>query len=158
MNRCFAWRYSVANWFMGAVCTRCPAWRKASCNAFAKPHVLLPSLPTRMTVSADCGPLLSAIRGIEREVDRVDDPRFLEASEEQIRFHRNLVTQATRLFGSRHFNHYDFLFSLSDRMGGNMVSTSAVWSMDGEWLVIANTQPGREGGAPTTRKTYYKKG
>ena len=43
-------------------------------------------------------------------------------------------------------------------MGGNMVTTSAVWSMDGEWLVIANTQPGREGGAPTTRKTYYKKG
>ncbi len=47
-----------------------------------------------------------------------DDPRFLEASEEQIRAHRNLVTQATRLFGSRHFNHYDFLFSVSERMGG----------------------------------------
>jgi predicted metalloprotease with PDZ domain len=47
-----------------------------------------------------------------------DDPRFLEASEEQIRAHRNLVTQATRLFGSRHFDHYDFLFALSERMGG----------------------------------------
>src|SRR5574340_441823 len=66
MNRCRAWRYSVASWFMDTVCTRCPAWCKASCNAFAKPHVLLPSLPTRMTVSADCGPLFSAMRGIER--------------------------------------------------------------------------------------------
>lgn len=59
--------------------------------------------------------------GAERPVHLnivADDPRFLEASEEQIRFHRNLVTQATRLYGSRHFDHYDFLFSLSERMGG----------------------------------------
>jgi predicted metalloprotease with PDZ domain len=46
-----------------------------------------------------------------------DDPRFLEATEEQIRPHRSLVQQAYRLFGGRHFDHYDFLFALSDRMG-----------------------------------------
>lgn len=46
-----------------------------------------------------------------------DDPRFLEASDEQIAAHRNLVRQAYRLFGSQHFDHYDFLFALSDRMG-----------------------------------------
>jgi predicted metalloprotease with PDZ domain len=42
----------------------------------------------------------------------------LEASDEQIRAHRNLVTQADRLFGSRHYDHYDFLFALGERMGG----------------------------------------
>lgn len=47
-----------------------------------------------------------------------DDARFLEASEEQLRPHRNLVQQAYRLFGGRHYDHYDFLFALSDRMGG----------------------------------------
>lgn len=47
--------------------------------------------------------------------DRED---YLEASEEQIQLHRNLVDQAYRLFGSQHFDHYDFLFALSDRMGG----------------------------------------
>ncbi|GAM97584.1 PDZ domain family protein [alpha proteobacterium U9-1i] len=47
-----------------------------------------------------------------------DDARFLEASDEQIRFHRNLVQQAYRLFGGRHYDHYDFLFAVTDRMGG----------------------------------------
>ena len=32
--------------------------------------------------------------------------------------HRNLVQQAYRLFGSQHYDHYDFLFALTDRMGG----------------------------------------
>jgi hypothetical protein len=42
--------------------------------------------------------------------------------------------------------------------GGTMVTTKQVWSMEGEYLVVASTQPGRQGGEPTTRKTYYKKG
>jgi hypothetical protein len=42
-------------------------------------------------------------------------------------------------------------------MQGTAVTTKAVYSMEGDWLVIANTQPGRNGGEPTTRKTYYKK-
>jgi len=33
--------------------------------------------------------------------------------------HRALVAQTYKLFGSHHYNHYDFLFSLSDKMGGN---------------------------------------
>jgi predicted metalloprotease with PDZ domain len=45
-------------------------------------------------------------------------PDQLEATEEQIRPHRNLVVQADRLFGSRHFDHYDLLFALGERMGG----------------------------------------
>ncbi|MDQ6645723.1 MAG: peptidase M61 [Pseudomonadota bacterium] len=48
-----------------------------------------------------------------------DAPKFLEITPEQLKVHRALVTQATRLFGSHHYDHYDFLFSLSDQLGGN---------------------------------------
>lgn len=47
-----------------------------------------------------------------------DRPELLEASEEQLKLHRNLVVQADRLFGSRPFDRYDFLLALTDRMGG----------------------------------------
>jgi predicted metalloprotease with PDZ domain len=47
-----------------------------------------------------------------------DDPSQLEASDAQLQAHRELVTQADRLFGARHFRHYDFLLSLSDTQGG----------------------------------------
>jgi predicted metalloprotease with PDZ domain len=47
-----------------------------------------------------------------------DTPEELEASPAEIDAHRALVRQADRLFASRHYAHYDFLFSLSDRMGG----------------------------------------
>jgi len=43
-------------------------------------------------------------------------------------------------------------------MGGQAVTSKAVWAMEGEYLVQSTTQAGRDGGAPTTRKTYYKKG
>ncbi len=43
-------------------------------------------------------------------------------------------------------------------MNGTAVTSKQVWSMDGGELLIASTQPGRNGGEPTTRKTYYKKG
>ena len=47
-----------------------------------------------------------------------DRPDQLHAKPEQIEAHRNLVRQAYKLFGSHHYDHYDFLLSLSDRMGG----------------------------------------
>lgn len=47
-----------------------------------------------------------------------DRPDQLEASDEQLRPHVELVRQADRLFGARHFDHYDFLLALSDRLGG----------------------------------------
>ena len=47
-----------------------------------------------------------------------DRAELLEATPEQIEKHRNLVTQADRLYGSRHYDRYDFLLSLTDRMGG----------------------------------------
>ena len=45
-----------------------------------------------------------------------DRPELLEASPMVIAAHRSLVTQAYRLFGSHHYRHYDFLFSLSDQI------------------------------------------
>lgn len=60
--------------------------------------------------------------GAERPVrlDVVADaPRYLEATDEQIEAHRELVRQSLKLFDSEHYDHYDFLFSLSDRMSGN---------------------------------------
>jgi predicted metalloprotease with PDZ domain len=48
-----------------------------------------------------------------------DAPKYLEMTPEQLQVHRNLVTQAYRLFGSHHYNHYDFLYSLSDQLTGN---------------------------------------
>lgn len=47
-----------------------------------------------------------------------DDPKYLEAKPEQIAAHRRMVEQAMRLFRSQHYDHYDFLFSLSDQLGG----------------------------------------
>lgn len=47
-----------------------------------------------------------------------DRPEQLAATPEQIEKHRELVRQADALFGARHFNHYDFLVSLSDELGG----------------------------------------
>jgi len=38
----------------------------------------------------------------------------LEATPEQIAAHRELVQQAYKLFGSHHYDHYDFLMALSD--------------------------------------------
>ena len=47
-----------------------------------------------------------------------DKPEQLEITPEELRYHKNLVIQAQKLFNSRHYDHYDFLFSLSDTVGG----------------------------------------
>ncbi|CAN5303645.1 M61 family metallopeptidase [soil metagenome] len=41
----------------------------------------------------------------------------LAATDPQIGLYRDLVTQADRLFGARHFDHYDFLLALTDELG-----------------------------------------
>ena len=48
-----------------------------------------------------------------------DAPKYLEMTPEQLKVHRALVTQAVKLFDSQHYDHYDFLFSLSDVLAGN---------------------------------------
>jgi predicted metalloprotease with PDZ domain len=47
-----------------------------------------------------------------------DDSRDLAIKPENLETYRKLVTQATALFGARHFDHYDLLLALTDRMGG----------------------------------------
>jgi predicted metalloprotease with PDZ domain len=47
-----------------------------------------------------------------------DQPDELKISPKQLQAHRDLVQQAYKLFGSHHYDHYDFLLGLSDRMGG----------------------------------------
>jgi predicted metalloprotease with PDZ domain len=47
-----------------------------------------------------------------------DDPKELVASPDQIARHAKLVDEAVALFGARHFDHYDFLFALSQDLGG----------------------------------------
>ncbi|MGH8226043.1 MAG: M61 family metallopeptidase [Gammaproteobacteria bacterium] len=48
-----------------------------------------------------------------------DAPEDFQMTPHQLKVHRALVTQAVRLFGSHHYDHYDFLFSLSDHLAGN---------------------------------------
>lgn len=47
-----------------------------------------------------------------------DDPKELVVPADVLQMHRNLVAQSVKLFGARHFDHYDFLHAVSDRIGG----------------------------------------
>jgi predicted metalloprotease with PDZ domain len=48
-----------------------------------------------------------------------DAPKYLEITPAQLKAHQNLVQQMYKLYGAHHYDHYDFLFSLSDKMSGN---------------------------------------
>jgi predicted metalloprotease with PDZ domain len=48
-----------------------------------------------------------------------DAPKYLQITPAQLKAHQNLVQQMYKLYGAHHYDHYDFLFSLSDKMGGN---------------------------------------
>ncbi len=47
-----------------------------------------------------------------------DEAKYLKASPKAILDHKRLVDEAVNLFGSRHFDHYEFLFALTDKLGG----------------------------------------
>lgn len=47
-----------------------------------------------------------------------DDPKLLAIKPEHLTTYRALVDEAVTLFGSRHFDHYDLLLALTNRMGG----------------------------------------
>jgi predicted metalloprotease with PDZ domain len=48
-----------------------------------------------------------------------DNEAELAATPEQIAVHKRLVEQAVKNFGAQHFDHYDFLFTISNNLGGN---------------------------------------
>ncbi|WP_336977246.1 peptidase M61 [Brevundimonas nasdae] len=47
-----------------------------------------------------------------------DEAKGLAATDDQLKLFENMVQQADRLFGARHFDNYEFLFALTDQMGG----------------------------------------
>jgi len=47
-----------------------------------------------------------------------DKPSDMEITPDELQYHKNLVVQAQKLFNSHHYNHYDFLFTVSDIVGG----------------------------------------
>jgi predicted metalloprotease with PDZ domain len=47
-----------------------------------------------------------------------DAPENLEMTDAQRTAHKAIVAQAVKLFGAQHYNHYDLLLSLSDKMSG----------------------------------------
>lgn len=47
-----------------------------------------------------------------------DDAKSLETKPEQIKAHATLVAQADKLYGARHYDHYEFLLALTSQMGG----------------------------------------
>jgi len=48
-----------------------------------------------------------------------DTEADLAITPEELTLHRNLAKEAAKLYASHHYDHYDFLFSLSDVVGGN---------------------------------------
>jgi predicted metalloprotease with PDZ domain len=48
-----------------------------------------------------------------------DRPELLAVKPEYLEAYRNLVRQAYKLYGSHHYNHYDFLYSISDQIQQN---------------------------------------
>ena len=47
-----------------------------------------------------------------------DKPADLEITADELQYHKNLVIESQKIFGSRHYDHYDFLFSVSDIVSG----------------------------------------
>ena len=48
-----------------------------------------------------------------------DTPAELAATPEQIAAHKRLVEQAVKNFGAQHYDHYNFLLTISNNLGGN---------------------------------------
>ena len=47
-----------------------------------------------------------------------DEPKYLEIAPQLLKAYRSLVQQMYRLYGARHFDHYEFLLALSNKLGG----------------------------------------
>jgi predicted metalloprotease with PDZ domain len=73
-----------------------------------------PLLAGRYFKKFDLDPGASVPVSLDVAADREED---LKASDAALAQHRALVQQAYKLFGSRHYDHYDFLLSLSAQIG-----------------------------------------
>ena len=72
-----------------------------------------------------------------------DRPELLEIKPQQIEQYRSLVKQAYKLYGSHHYAHYDFLYTLSDRV---------------EMLGLEHHQSSEDGMVPTEFTEWDKQG
>lgn len=74
-----------------------------------------------------------------------DDAKYLEATPAQIEVHRQLVVQATKLFGMVPFDRYDFLVALTDQLGsiGLEHHRSSENSVNPEYFTEWSNGPGR---------------
>jgi predicted metalloprotease with PDZ domain len=55
--------------------------------------------------------------GVPHFLDMIsDNEAALDISPEQVTAYKHLVTEANALFGTHHYNHYDFLYTLSDQV------------------------------------------
>ena len=60
---------------------------------------------------------VSPVDGPPHHLDMVsDEDATLDITPAQIELYKHLVTEALALFGAHHYNHYDFLFTLSDEV------------------------------------------
>jgi predicted metalloprotease with PDZ domain len=73
-----------------------------------------PLIAGRNFVRLDLAPGVTPPAHLDIVADR---PENLAVTPAQLAAHRELVTQALALYGSRHYSHYDFLLTLSDSTG-----------------------------------------
>lgn len=85
--------------------------------------------PTPLDVLVD-SPLMAGRQSKEVALDEggsvtmslfAHDPAHLAVTEDQVQLHRELVVQADRLFGARHFDRYRLLTALTEELGGGGV-------------------------------------
>ena len=74
-----------------------------------------PLFAGRYFTRVDLDPGAKAQVHMDIVADRAED---LVMTPAQLQAHRNLVQQAYKVFGSHHYDHYDFLLGLSDMMSG----------------------------------------
>lgn len=74
-----------------------------------------------------------------------DEAANLAATPEQIDAHKRLVDQAVKLFGAQHYDKYEFLFALTDQMGGIGLEhqRSSENGVDSTYFTKWNDGPGR---------------
>lgn len=74
-----------------------------------------------------------------------DDAKYLSATPAQIDTHKRLVDQALKTFGSKPFDHYDFLVALTDQMGsiGLEHHRSSENGVNPEYFTDWSSGPGR---------------
>ena len=74
-----------------------------------------------------------------------DEAKNLVIKPEQLDAHKRLVDQAVKLFGTRQFDHYDFLLALTDKMGGIGLEhhRSSENGVDPEYFTDWESGPGR---------------